>query len=181
MLAGVVAVLALVAYLAVAFANTHASANTDASPGNPFGNWTPHASKLVHIPGQSGLAVRVIPVAPGNYGVLVATLVPYPKPRRTYIVGLGLKAARPGRIGVEVDEFAPGATSIYLVNQLVHATPRWHHFTFRARVKGNWLGLGMYVYGLNRRRRTWFAVRYLTTSLRSSRSSSRRRLGPHSR
>jgi hypothetical protein len=163
LIAGVVASLALVGYLAVAFANTHASSGPGV--GNPFAPWVPHASKLARIPRQRGLAVRVTPAAPGNYGALVPTLVSDPKSGRTYVVGLWLKGPRAGRIGVSIDEFAPGATSVYLVNTTVRAAPRWRHFTFRVPVAGSWLGLGMYVYGLEQRRRTWFAVRDLRAGL----------------
>ena len=162
LLAGVVAFVALVAYLAVAFAHTHAYA-TSQSP------WAPYRSKLVNVlrGKESGFAVRVIPVKRGTYGALVPTLVSQPPPGRRFVLGLSLKGTRGGPIGVELDEFRPGATSVYLVDTTVPATARWHHFTFSGRVKGSWLGLGMYV---NRQTghapMTWFAVRDPTVTFR---------------
>ena len=169
LLAGVVAFLALMAYLAVAFANTHAYGSLTA-PDLDLGPWTPHASNLVHVPrGKKGFAVRVSPAARGSYGALVPTLVLQPPPGRRFVVGLWLKGSRGDRIGVEVDEFSPGATSVYVVQTTVPATARWHHFTFNGRVKGRWLGLGMYVYRQNNgAARTWFAVRDLTVTLSRS-------------
>jgi hypothetical protein len=170
LLAGAVAFLALVAYLGVAFANTHATSGIIPSRASPFGPWTPSASKLVRVRSgkKRGLAVRVSPIKRGGYGALVPTLVLNPPPGRRFVVGLWLRGARPGRIGVEVDEFRPGATSVYLVNTTVPATAKWHHFTFKGRVKGRWLGLGMYVYRqTGAARRTSFTVRDLTVALRS--------------
>jgi hypothetical protein len=157
----------LVAYLAVAFALTHASSS--ASPTGPnIAPWVPHDSSFVRIPRkEGGFAVRFRPaVQLGSYGALVPTVTSNPRSGRRYIVGLWLKGSRPGRIGVTIDEFAPGTTSVYLVNTAVRAARRWRHFTFSARVKGTWLGLGMYVYRIDHRRRTWFAVRDLTVTYR---------------
>lgn len=167
LLAGVAAFVALVAYLAVAFANTHAASGSGGLV-SPFGPWTPSASKLTRVPrGRGGgFAVWVTPAKrEGSYGALVPTLVLDP-PQRRFAVSLWLRGTRSGRIGVEVDEFSPGATSVYLVETTVPATARWRHFTFRGRVKGTWLGLGMYVYRqTSRDARTWFAVRDLTERL----------------
>jgi hypothetical protein len=119
---------------------------------------------------REGLAFRVIPTTQRSYyGALVPTLASDPPPGRKWVVGLWLKGASPGRIGVEVDEFSPGATSVYIVNTTVPATARWHHFSFPLRVKGRWLGLGMYVYRLRQTEftaQTWFAVRGLKLGLR---------------
>jgi hypothetical protein len=166
LLAGVVAVLALVAYLGVAFARTHVSA----SPTGPnIAPWVPNDSNFVRLVRRKehSFSVRFERAGKGRrgaYGALVPTLVPQPKSGSRYVVGLWLKGSRPGRIGVEVDEFSPAATSVYLVNTTVGATRRWRHVTFDVRVKGTWLGLGMYVYRTDRGRRTWFAVRDLTAS-----------------
>jgi hypothetical protein len=168
LLAGVVAVLALVAYLGVAFARTHVSAA--ASPSGPnIAPWVPLDSKFVRLARRKehSFSVRFERAGKGRrgtYGALVPTLVPQPKSGRRYVVGLWLKASRPGRIGIEVDEFSPAAESVYLVNTTVHATRSWRHFTFDVPVKGTWLGLGMYVYRTDRGHRTWFAVRDLTES-----------------
>ncbi len=165
LVAGVVALLALIAYLVVAFVNTHA-ATVEASKVAP---WTPYASKLVPVRRRhgEGFAIQVTPVSGeakthGSYGALVQTLLLNPKPGRRYTVSLWLRGARPGRIGVEVNEFR-GPASVYPVNTTVPATRRWRHFTFSVRVKGDWLGLAMYVFrpssiGVP----TWFAIRGLT-------------------
>jgi hypothetical protein len=164
LVAGVAAFLALVAYLAVAFVNTHASVNL----ANEVAPWTPSASNLVPV--RQGrrrvFAVRVNPTKAGSYGALVPTLVSQPPPGRRIVVGLWLKGPGRAPIGVEVDEFRPGATSVYVVNTLVPATATWHHYTFTARVTGSWLGLGMYVYRqANGAGDTWFALRGLTAAL----------------
>ena len=170
LLAGIVAVLALMAYLGVAFARTHVSAA--ASPTGPhIAPWVPHASKFVRFPRRKvhSFSVRFEPAVKGRrgaYGALVPTLVAQPKSGRRYVVGLWLKGSPPGRIGIEIDEFSPAATSVYLVNTTVPVTRSWRHFSFHAPVEGTWLGLGMYVYRVGERRRTWFAVRDLTTTYR---------------
>jgi hypothetical protein len=145
LLAGGVAFLALVVYLSVAFATTHAS-SAGASLGNPVAPWEPHASTLVKVPhgNKGGFAVQVIPAAKGSFGALASTLVANP-PERRFVVGLWLRAPRPDPVAVTIDEFRPDANSVYLVNTTVQATGKWRHFTFRGRVKGTWLGLGMYV------------------------------------
>jgi hypothetical protein len=99
---------------------------------------------------------------------LVPDLVSQPPPGRRFVVGLWLRGAPPGPVGVAIDEFSPGATSVYVVQTTVHASPRWHHFTFRARIEGSWLGLGMYVSRQTEAAgRTWFAVRGLTAAFLS--------------
>jgi hypothetical protein len=165
-LAGVTASLALVAYLAVAFANTHA---TNAPTGPGFSPFTAYHSKLVRIPRNKGrgYAARVTQAAPGSYGVLVPTLLSNPVSRGTYLVGVWLKGAGSGRIGISIDEFRPGATSVYVVERTVPPTATWHHYRFLAKVRGSWLGLGMYVFRQTKgAARTWFAVRDLTVALR---------------
>jgi hypothetical protein len=161
-LAGVAASIALVAYLAVAFANTHASIANGVAP------WTPYHAKLIpvrHVRGR-GYIVRVIPTSSGTYGSVVPALVSDPASGRSYVVGFWLKGSRGGSVAVAIDEFSPGASSVYVVNTSVPVTPKWHQFTFRARVKGTWLGLGM---SLTRQaeagRSTWFAVRSLAARL----------------
>ena len=166
---GVAAFLALVVYLAVAFATTHpVGLATAASQSNKVAPWTPSGSKLVPGPrARGGYVVRVIPAARGIYGALLPTLVANPTPGHKFVVGLALRAPRPGRIGVTVDEFRPGATSVYVVQKTVPATARWRRFTFRGRVEGTWLGLGMYVYRVERGRgrRTSFALRNLSVTV----------------
>jgi hypothetical protein len=163
LVAGVAAFLALAAYLGVALANTRATVDV----AKEVAPWTPHASTLQPIPRRKGRGfdVRVTPTGQGSFGALVSTLVSAPPSGSRFVVGLWLKGSRPGRIGVEVDEFAPKTTSVYVVEKTVPATRKWHHYTFGARVKGSWLGLGMYVYRLAAgHRRPWFALRGLTAA-----------------
>ncbi len=160
--------MALFAYLGVAFANTHATSGPSASKTAP---WVSHESRLAAVGRRrkTGFVVKVRPTGRGPYGALVPTLVPNPPSGHRFVVGLSVRAARPAQIGVEVDEFAPGATSVYLVNTAVSVTHRWHHFTFSGRIKGTWLGLGMYVYGQTEvAHRSWFELRGLTVSLLGS-------------
>jgi len=166
--AGVVAFLALVVYLAVAFANTHASAGVGPTGAPYYGGYVPHASKLTRIPStrKQGLAFRVTPISGESYGALVPTLTSDPPPGRRFVISFSLRGSRPGRIGVAIDEFAPGATSVYLVNTTVPATAKWHRFTFKGRVRGRWLGLGMYISRVpNGRQGRWFEVRGLKATL----------------
>jgi hypothetical protein len=170
LLAGVVASLALVAYLAVAFANTHAS-NGPAPSVNKVAPWTPYHSELIPIRlrlrGKNrGYIVRVNPTKTGDYGGLIPTLAADPASGRTYAVELWLKGSRGGPVGVEIDEFSPGATSVYVVDTTVTLSPRWHRFRFKVPVKGTWLGLGMYVHRQSDvAARTWFAVRGLAVTV----------------
>jgi hypothetical protein len=155
---GIVAFVALVAYVSVAFATTHASV-AGASKVAP---WTPYHAKLIPFRrGKKGpYDVRIVPTKAGSYGGLVPTLVADPAPGRRFEVGLWLKGSRGGQVAVNVDEFSPAATSVYVVDTTVQVTPKWHHFTFSFRVKGTWLGLGMNVQRQSSRAaRTWFAVR----------------------
>ncbi len=161
---GIAASLALVVYLAVAFAFTHPSSGSVAV--NNVAPWVPHDSSLVagRRSKEGDHVVRVTPRAK-VYGALLPTLVAGPTPGRRYVVGLWLRGAVPGRIGVEVDEFRPGATSVYKIETTVRATAKWHHHTFRLRVKGSWLGLGMYVYRIDEQHRTWFEASDPTVSV----------------
>lgn len=134
------------AYLAVAFVNTHASTASAQSLASKVAPFIPHDSAFVAVPKAKGrYTVRVTPAKPGSYGALVPTLVSDPAGGRRYVVGLSLRGTRPGRIGVAVDEFSPGVTSVYVLNTTVPATAKWHHYWFEVGVKGSWLGLGMYV------------------------------------
>lgn len=171
LVAGVAAFVALMAYLAVAFVNTHASNGPTASESSKLVPWVDAGSKLVPVRfGKHAYSVHVAPLAPakpGTYGALVPTLISSPPDGRRFVVGLWLKGRGKGRVGVSVDEFRPGATSVYVIQTTVPVTRRWHYFTFNGRVKGDWLGLGMYVYRpTGAGPRTWFAVRGLTANLR---------------
>jgi hypothetical protein len=170
--AGIVAFVALVTYLAVAFANVHSPPVTVLGPSlaSKVAPWTPYAAKFVAIPrGRArGYIVRVTPSGSarrGSYGALVQTLVLHPKPRTRYVVSLWLRGARPGPISVELNEFR-GRVSRYPVETTVAATPHWHHFTFGLRVKGSWLGLAMFVSRpVVPPARSWFEIRDLGASI----------------
>jgi hypothetical protein len=165
LVAGVAAMVALVAYLAVAFANVHASIVA----ANHVAPWTPYHATLIPVSRGKGRGydVRVNPTKTGGYGGLIPTLVSGPASGGRYAVRLWLKgSSRGGPVGVEIDEFSPGAQSVYVVDTTVSVTPRWRHFTFKFRVKGTWLGLGMYVHRQNSGgAKTWFALRNLTAAL----------------
>jgi len=132
----------------------------------PYGQILWDAVRLVARGAGGFPAVRVVPLSPApsrSFGALVPTLVSQPLPGRRFVVGLWLEGLRPGRIGVLVYEFRPGATSHYVVKTAVPATPGWHHYTFSVRLKGSWLGGGMYVYRqTSPAAKTWFAVRGVT-------------------
>jgi hypothetical protein len=159
--AGVAALVGLLAYVGVAFAN----ARVPVDVAKEVAPWTAFGSRLVPLPLEKGrgYAVRVIPATRGaSFGAVVQTFVPNPTPGRTYVVGLWLKGSSPGRIGVELNEFRPGV-SRYPVETTVPATRRWHHYMFSVRVHGTWLGLAVYIYRqTNGHKRTWFVLRGLT-------------------
>lgn len=163
LLAGVVAILAVLVYLGVAFANTHASSSAAASTSDPFVPWVPkYHSTLALVPrGKGGgIAVHVTRGWIGAYGAVVPTLVSQPPTGRPVVVGLRLRAPRTTPIQVVVDEFPAGPR---IIDKTVPATRRWRRFTFHARVEGQWLGVGMYVgSSTNGRLYRWFAVRGLT-------------------
>jgi hypothetical protein len=176
LLAGVAAVLTLVAYLAVAFADTHAfvaasltGPTNPTKPTNKFAPFVPSNSHMALVPsGTGGLAIRVTPAAKVDYGALAPTLVSQPTPGLTYVFGLWLRGAHSGRVGIEIDEFRAGPGSPKLVDTTVPMTPRWRHFTFTRRVRGRWLGLGMFVFRPATRpsRRKWFDLRDVSVQTR---------------
>jgi len=162
---GVVAFLALVTYLGVAFADTHASSGgTATSFGAP---WVPkYHSTLAPAPrGKTGVGVYVMKGWTGQYGAVVPTLVSQPPPGRRAVVSLWLRGPGKTRIEVLVDEFPDGPD---LIKKTMPATAAWHHYVFTARVKGRWLGLGLFVgRSTSGRGSSWFAVRGLTVEMRS--------------
>lgn len=161
LLAGVAASLALVAYLAVAFANTHASATVRAT--DPLAPWVPKYHSTLAAE-KGGVAVHASRGWIGAYGAVVPTLVSQPPPGRI-VVKLRLRGPGPGPIQVLVDEFPDGPK---VIDETVPATRRWHRYTFSARIKGTWLGLGMFVgSSAEGHRSRWFAVRGLTAKVRS--------------
>jgi hypothetical protein len=168
---GVAAFVALVAYLGVAFVNTRATVDIamEVAP------WTPYGSTLLPVPPKTRgrFSVQVIATKDatgiGSYGALAPTLVPEPSPGTRFAVGLLLKSARPGPIGVQIHEFRAATPSQYLVNTTVAAKPRWQHFVFRGKVDGSWTGLSMYVYrptAPSPKRSPSFVIRGLTVKLR---------------
>lgn len=170
LVAGVVAFLALVVYLSVAFVTTHASSfGTVSNLSSKVAPWSQSASNFAAVPrGGGAFAVVVTPAAKSPtqqaYGAVAQTILPDPTPGGTYLVELGLRGLRPGRIAVELNEFRPGVAR-YPLQTTVPATRKWHTFSFKLRVKGRWLGLAMYVYRLDTRRPTWFALRGLDVVL----------------
>lgn len=162
LIAGIAASLALVVYLGVAFVNTHATNGLLPSEANKVAPWTPASATLTPIPVSHGrYVVRVTPATKGpTYGAVAQTLVPDPTRGARYVVELWLRGARPGRIGVELNEYRPGVAK-YPVETTVPATAKWRRFTFSTRMKGTWLGLAVYVYRPTRRG-TWFAIRRVT-------------------
>lgn len=171
LLAGVVAFVALVLYLAVAFAKTHTT--NGPTSANRVAPWTAWGSDLIAVPLQkkNDYAVRVVPVPKeaatlGAYGALVPTLIPQPTPGTRFVTGLWLKQARPGRLGVQIQKFRSGTPSQYLVDTTVPVTRKYRHFTFKGQVKGSWVGVSLYVYRLaNARHKPLFVIRDLTVKL----------------
>lgn len=171
LLAGVAAFLALVIYVAVAYAGTNATAAIPTVA--PF---VPNASKLVPVPPAATrrFAVRVTPLDVGNYGALVSTLVYQPRPGRRFVLSLWLRGSptgqisgsRPGGILISVGEQGEGGASTrYVVHTTVPAETRWHRFAFSRRVVGSRLSISLYVSRNVYRRsdvaRSWFEVRRL--------------------
>jgi hypothetical protein len=169
LLAGVAASLALVVYLAVAFANTHASNSPAAAGPGPFAPWVPkYHSTLALVPRRrgGGIEVHVSRGWIGAYGAVVPTLVAQPPPGHKIVVSLRLRGLGKVPIEVLVDEF-PAGPSPNLFVKMVPATARWHRYTFRTRVKGRWLGLGMYVgRSTNGAASKWFALDDLNVEVR---------------
>jgi hypothetical protein len=169
---GIVAFLALVVYLGVAFADTHATTGTTAADGTTapwigtnLSNLTP-----VSLGKGRGYAVRVTPpkqrpLAPGAFGAYVPTLVSEPPDGHRFVVGFSLKGSRVGGpVGVQIHVFRPTTASRYLVNTTVTPKRRWRHFDFTGQIEGTWVGLSINVYRPTNRGRPWFAVRGLTAT-----------------
>ena len=170
LIVGILGVLALVTYLAVAFAKTHALATTGGlGLTNKFAPWEPkYQSTLARFPRRKGggIAVHVAHGWIGAYGAVVPTLVSQPQSGQRVVVGLSLRAPRKTPIEVVVDEF-PADAHPNIILKTVPATARWRHYTFKARIKGEWLGLGMYVGSdTNGVKHKWFVVRDLTVDMR---------------
>lgn len=165
LVAGAAAFLALVAYLAVAFATTH---NSLAGPTVPtirskVGPWTGHASSLARVRGGSkgGLTLRVTPVGAGLYGVEIKKLF-IPRPlRHAFALSIRLRARRPSRVLVQINHGSASPKG-YLVNTAVVAGRKWRRFTFRGRLEGG-NGLGLFFGQTTKRRaKRWFELRNLS-------------------
>jgi hypothetical protein len=169
LVAGVVAFLALVVYLGVAFARTHTSSASTPTVTNPFLPWVPkyHSTlALVTRTQRGGIAVHVLPRWTGEYGAVVPTLVAQPPPGSTVVVHLRLRGPGPAPIRVLIDEF-PAGPHPNLVDTTVPASAHWRRYTFRAQVKGRWLGLGLFVgRDTDGRVNKLFAVRGLEVQVR---------------
>jgi hypothetical protein len=178
LIAGVVAALFLVAYIAAAFASTSNSAtgsattSTGATAPAPktemLGPWTSVNAKLTRLRGGDGplVAVRVTPVALAAYGARVPAILGNPVSGTRAVISLWLKgSAVPVRIGVA--EFGPGSNR-EVSHRIVRLTGRWHHYVIVARVtRGHWTGLGLGVYRSGEiPLGSWFAVRNLSVALR---------------
>jgi len=166
LVAGIAASVALVAYLAIAFANTHASNASGLT--NPFAPWVPkYHSTLAHALRRKGggVAVHVSRGWIGAYGAVVPTLVSQPRSGQEVVVGLSLRAPANTPIEVVVDEF-PAGSNPDIVLETVAATAKWRRYTFKGRVNGQFLGLGMFVGSTtNGHRHKWFVVRGLAAEM----------------
>jgi hypothetical protein len=172
--AGLVAALALVAYLAVAFASSSNSAvvPTTSTPApqvtvkaETLGPWTSVNAEFARLRGGTGtrVALVVTPASLTTYGARVPTIVGNPVSGDRVLVGFSLKgSSEPVRI--EIPEFASGTANRYLSNRLLRVTSRWRHYLVVARVeRGHWTGLGLGVYRSGTiPLSSWFAIRDLT-------------------
>lgn len=175
LLAGVAALVALVVYLGVGFANTHATTlSTQVLASTPF---VPYGAKLAPVPSSTGAGfiVRVTPAAVGNYGALAQTLVYKPRPDRRFVLSLwlrgsregGISKSRPGRIAIFINEPGlNGLSALSAIKTTVPATSRWHRFTFRSTVKGPRLSIALYlnrnIYRVTDLSTSWFEFRDVT-------------------
>ena len=161
LVAGVAALVGLLIYVGVAFAN----ARVPVDLAKEVAPWTPYRSTLTPVKHgkRSRFDVHVTPATKDtSYGALVQTLVPQPK-LGTYTVSLWLRGSRPGVIGVEVNEFSPGVAR-YPVNTTVPATAKWHKYSYTVRIKTTWLGLAVFVSRPASPVRTRFTIRDLSVA-----------------
>lgn len=179
LIAGVAAFLALVAYLAVALATAHPSANlaTNQSAGGAthskaqvVGPWHGRASHLVRVPRTTGggLAVRVTPLTRGLYGAEIQQLVLPPALRRGFALSVWLRGRGPSRLLVQVNTGGLAPPIRYLVKRTVVASRRWRRFTYHGRFQGRGTGIGLFVgQTTHTPAGRWFEVR--DVSVRASR------------
>lgn len=171
LIAGVAAFLALVAYLAVAFATARSSPAVVASVGatrgeaQMVGPWRARGSKLVRVLRATGgrLAVRVTPVTAGLYGVEIQQLVLTPALRRGFALSFWLRGRSPSRLLVQINTGALEPPIRYLVHTTAVARRRWHRFTYHGRLKGRGTRLGLFVGQTTHTvARRWFELRDLS-------------------
>lgn len=171
LVAGVAAFLALVAYLAVAFATTRNSptaAVTVATVRSKVGPWTARDSSLARDRGAAGagLEVRVTPVGSGLYGVEIKELYLARALRRGFTFSVQLRARRPSRVLVQINHGSASPMG-YLVDTTVVAGRRWRRFTYRGRLEGGGNAIGPF-FGQTVKRAAgrWFEVRDLSVRAR---------------
>ncbi|MGH3053521.1 MAG: hypothetical protein ACRDL7_00910 [Gaiellaceae bacterium] len=169
LLAGSIAFVSLIVYLAFAFGSERAGGSTprpasvssepaqqpqhDApggAAGSPAGLWQPVGARLssARLGRGLGLELRVAAASPPTtpwFGAQIPTIVVNPSPGRVS-VSLWLKAPRRTRIGVQVSAFRAGTPNRRLIQKSVGVAPAWRHVTFAGRVRGRWTGLGLFVY-----------------------------------
>jgi hypothetical protein len=174
LVAGVAAFLALVAYLAVAFATTRNSptaAVNVATVRSKVGPWTGRASSLARVRGagasKGGLTLRVTPVGAGLYGVEIKKLF-IPRPlRHAFAFSVQVRARRPSRILVQINHGSASPRG-YLVSRTVVVGRKWRRLTYRIGLGGGGNGIGPF-FGQTTQgdAKRWFEIRGL--SVRASR------------
>jgi hypothetical protein len=122
LIAGVVAFLALVAYLGVAYARARSSPAVAAAVRNlakpqKIGPWTARSSNLARVrrTTRGALAIRVVPQSAGLYGIEIKELALGPALRRGFALSVGLRARRPSRLLVQINHGSASPLG-YLVN-----------------------------------------------------------------
>jgi hypothetical protein len=174
LVAGVVAFVALVAYLGVAYAtarNSPAVVAAVRNQGKPqkIGPWTARTANLARLPRttKGRLAIRVSPMSAGLYGVEIKQLALSPALRRGFALSFGLRDRGSSRLLVQINHGSASPMG-YLVDTTVVAGRRWRSFTYRGRLEGGGTGLGLFV---GQKPKTaakrWFEIRDL--SVRASR------------
>lgn len=152
LIAGVIACLALVTYLVVAFSTAGSSSAVTRYRGTQgkaqvVGPWRARGSHLVRVPRTKGTgsAVRVIALTRGLYGAEVQQLVLTPAQRRGFVLSVWLRERSVGRLLVQINTGAFEPPIRYLVKTAVIASRRWHRFTYQGRLAGRGTGLGLFV------------------------------------
>lgn len=171
LVAGLAAFVALVAYLAVAFATAGGSPAVIAahSAAQMLGPWRARDAKLARISRTRGrrLAVRVTPLASGLYGAEVQQFTVTPAQGRGFTLSFRVRGRSRSRLLVQINTGALDPPIRYLAHTTVVAGRKWHRFTYHGRLGGR-TGLGLFVgQTTNSSARRWFEIRDL--SLRAAR------------